>query len=348
MELHCLKLVLCVHVIQLVHSIQEFTPFLQTRPSATLDPLQRIVQAASNRQGKAVTAARVSSSSLYTRLEELCLPFLRSAVLFFQHFTDVAPGQDLMEEGGRNYGPLAMYLGLPLSLCLLLDSPASSSLVSRILARGTAGGLVPLAPPITLPSVPLYFRRSVPPLSSSLPSARPYFPLAHLAQQGEQTGGLVPLPRDYTDLMNLAAAFTCPNNLTGPTAGEVKNPALCLVCGVMVCSQSACCETVINGDKCGGCVSHARQCSADSGMFLRIRECVVVLHSKVTRGTYLPAPYLDMYGEADKGLKRGNPLYLDPQKYDEINKIWLRNEVPVKIARMYDPDMLMMVNWHKL
>ena len=40
----------------------------------------------------------------------------------------------------------------------------------------------------------------------------------------------------------------------------------------------------------------------------------------MTRGTYLPAPYLDMYGEADKGLKRGNPLCLDPQKYDEINK----------------------------
>ena len=32
----------------------------------------------------------------------------------------------------------------------------------------------------------------------------------------------------------------------------------------------------------------------------------------------------------------------------EINKIWLKNEVPVKIARMYDPDMLVLVNWHKL
>ena len=47
-------------------------------------------------------------------------------------------------------------------------------------------------------------------------------------------------------------------------------------------------------------------------------------------------------------MKRGNPLYLDSEKYEEINKIWLRNEVPVKIARMYDPDMLVLVNWHKL
>ena len=36
-------------------------------------------------------------------------------------------------------------------------------------------------------------------------------------------GGLIPLPRDYTDLMNLAAAFTCPNNASGPSAGEVRS-----------------------------------------------------------------------------------------------------------------------------
>ena len=40
-------------------------------------------------------------------------------------------------------------------------------------------------------------------------------------QKTSVTGGLIPLPRDYTDLMNLAAAFTCPNNVSGPSAGEV-------------------------------------------------------------------------------------------------------------------------------
>ena len=52
-------------------------------------------------------AASVSSSELFTELEELVLPFLRSAVLFFQHFTDVAPGQDLVEDGGYTYEVLA-------------------------------------------------------------------------------------------------------------------------------------------------------------------------------------------------------------------------------------------------
>ena len=37
-------------------------------------------------------------------------------------------------------------------------------------------------------------------------------------------------------------------------------------------------------------------------------------------GTFLSAPYLDEYGEADKGLKRGNPMYLDQEKYEELNR----------------------------
>lgn len=96
--------------------------------------------------------------------------------------------------------------------------------------------------------------------------------------------------------MNLSANFCCENSVTR----ESKTPALCLVCGLMVCSQSHCCETIIGGNvqteyynltntfteghKCGGCTSHARECGADVGIFLRIRECIVVIHSKVTRG----------------------------------------------------------------
>ena len=98
--------------------------------------------------------------------------------------------------------------------------------------------------------------------------------------QPEWKHGLVPLPRDYTDLMNLSANFSCSNSVTG----ESKTPALCLVCGAMVCSHSHCCEALLDGHRCGGCTTHARTCGADIGIFLRIRECIVVIHSKVTRG----------------------------------------------------------------
>ena len=64
--------------------------------------------------------------------------------------------------------------------------------------------------------------------------------MTHLIQP-EWRHGLIPLPRDYTDLMNLSANFSCGNSVTG----ESKTPALCLVCGLLVCSQSHCCESVI-------------------------------------------------------------------------------------------------------
>ena len=95
------------------------------------------------------------------------------------------------------------YLGLPGSLQQLVESPASSSLLTRLLGRGTTGGAVPPAPPLALPSPPLYFRYfksstpvtgsdphffsrdSLPPLSLGNPQSAPYFPLASLAHQVE-------------------------------------------------------------------------------------------------------------------------------------------------------------------
>ena len=47
---------------------------------------------------------------------------------------------------------------------------------------------------------------------------------------------------------------------------------------------------------------------------------MLVINPLLFLGTFLPAPYLDEYGEADKGLKRGNPMYLDQEKYEELNR----------------------------
>ena len=62
----------------------------------------------------------------------------------------------------------ARYLGLPGSLQQLVESPASSSLLKRLLGRGTTGGAVPPAPPLALPSPPLFFRYILQVLSSDL------------------------------------------------------------------------------------------------------------------------------------------------------------------------------------
>merc|ERR1711953_490859 len=75
---------------------------------------------------------------------------------------------------------------------------------------------------------------------------------------------------------------TCGNSVTG----ESKTPVLCLVCGAIVCSYSHCCESTISSFKCGGCTTHANNCGAGTGVFLRIRECFVVIHNKITRGWF--------------------------------------------------------------
>lgn len=69
---------------------------------------------------------------------------------------------------------------------------------------------------------------------------------------------------------------------------------MCLVCGVMLCSQSYCCQiTSPDGHSIGACTSHTEVCGAGNGMFLRIRECKVVLLSAKTKGCFVQPPYVD-------------------------------------------------------
>merc|ERR1712013_813369 len=103
---------------------------------------------------------------------------------------------------------------------------------------------------LVMPKFPMNFRKVIPPAVISS-KTKPFYPVAKLTNDPTWQCGLIPLPRDYTDLMNLAANFVCCNSVTG----ESKTPALFLVCGLMVCSQSHCCDAVMSGFKCGGCTT---------------------------------------------------------------------------------------------
>lgn len=52
----------------------------------------------------------------------------------------------------------------------------------------------------------------------------------------------------------------------------------------------------------GAVVAHAAQCGSGSGVFLRVRDCELLLLAAAapSRGAMLPAPYLDTYGETDQ------------------------------------------------
>lgn len=44
-------------------------------------------------------------------------------------------------------------------------------------------------------------------------------------------------------------------------------------------------------------------------------------------------PYLDQYGETDQGLRRGNPLTLNQEKYDMLRRLWISHSIPEEVSR---------------
>ena len=117
---------------------------------------------------------------------------------------------------------------------------------------------------------------------------------------------LVPLPKDYSELINRVSTFTyvswplfklqnfnsrgnlivrgrcsyflqlrfvkcfanffsCPKS----DGDDSRAPTMCLVCGKMLCSQSYCCQTELNGQSVGAATAHAHFCGAGTGVFLR-------------------------------------------------------------------------------
>jgi len=133
---------------------------------------------------------------------------------------------------------------------------------------------------------------------------------------------------EYSELINGISCFTCPR----AQGDESRAPSMCLICGEVVCSQSYCCQGELDGQSTGACVTHAHYCGAGAGIFLRVRECKIVMLAGMSRGCYVSPPYLDQYGETDQGLKRGNRLTLCTERYKKLERIWLNHGIPEEVA----------------
>ncbi|KAL9136453.1 MAG: hypothetical protein Q9175_002341 [Cornicularia normoerica] len=140
---------------------------------------------------------------------------------------------------------------------------------------------------------------------------------------------LIGLPKQFDTLIYEVSRRRCPT-----TGKRLEDPALCLFCGDIFCSQASCCHK--NGK--GGCNQHMQKCGIDTGLFLNIRKCCVLyLHNK--DGSFNPAPYLDRYGEPDAGLRRGRQLFLNQKRYDSLYRsVWLQQGIPTMIARKLEAD----------
>jgi E3 ubiquitin-protein ligase UBR1 len=154
---------------------------------------------------------------------------------------------------------------------------------------------------------------------------------------------LIGLPKYYDVLIELSSRKKCPT-----TGKELTDPALCLFCGEIFCSQTVCCMTRQHR---GGCNAHVEKCSSPIGMFLFVRKCHVVLlhvvkdpkmleHDRermgrgmpalppgsltLSHGSFFPAPYMTRHGETDSGLRSKQVLMLSQKRYDRLLRdAWL-------------------------
>ncbi|XP_053553773.1 E3 ubiquitin-protein ligase UBR1 isoform X2 [Bombina bombina] len=247
------------------------------------------------------------------------MPFLRGAALLFHYLLGVAPPEELKSPvyyAGSQEGQLkalCSYLHLPNNLFLLFHE--YSDTVKPLLQRWC----------------------SDPAVLSVLKSSALRYP--------RKLNTLIELPEDYSCLLNQASQFKCPKSLDS----DRKHPVLCLFCGAMLCSQNTCCQEVVNGEELGACTTHALSCGAGVCMFLKIRECKVVLIEGKTRGCMYPAPYLDEYGETDPGLKRGNPLHLSHERYRKLHQLWQHHGIIEEIAHSLEVSQIIFgFNWNLL
>ncbi|KAL1597297.1 E3 ubiquitin-protein ligase ubr1 [Paraconiothyrium brasiliense] len=141
---------------------------------------------------------------------------------------------------------------------------------------------------------------------------------------------LVGLPKNYDTLTDEAIRRRCP-----ATGRELTDPALCLFCGEIMCSQGVCCMT---SDSRGGCNQHQAKCGGNIGLFIHIRKCMVLFLNE-EHGTWYTAPYLDKHGETDPTLRRHHQLFLNQKRYDVLlRKVWLEGGVQSFIARRLEGD----------
>uniref|UniRef100_A0A7N5ZZ28 E3 ubiquitin-protein ligase n=1 Tax=Anabas testudineus TaxID=64144 RepID=A0A7N5ZZ28_ANATE len=160
-----------------------------------------------------------------------------------------------------------------------------------------------------------------------------------------ESNRLIDLPEDYSTLINQASSFTCPRS----GGDKSRAPTLCLICGSMLCSQSYCCQTEVDGEDVGACTAHAFTCGAGLGLFLRVRESQVLFVAGKTKGCFYPPPYLDDYGETDQGLKRGNPLHLCSERYRKIERLWRQHAIAEVIGHAQEANQtLVAIDWQHL
>ncbi|XP_054716089.1 E3 ubiquitin-protein ligase ubr3-like [Uloborus diversus] len=126
---------------------------------------------------------------------------------------------------------------------------------------------------------------------------------------------LLRLPHNYDDIFKYYHKKPC-----SVCNEEPKDPSLCLVCGTMVCLRESCCRQ----QSLFEAVMHSVACGAGTAMYIAVNSStVIVIRGK--RACLWGSVYLDSYGEEDRDLKRGKPLFLSEARYNLLQQQWINH-----------------------
>ncbi|KAI1713887.1 ATP-dependent clp protease adaptor protein clpS domain-containing protein [Ditylenchus destructor] len=306
-ELYILRLTLLANLFQTFMSFDENESLTEVQIDASKGDTSRTDVLESRIKELFQTCRSQTSLEDWTKLyQKLCyaiVTFLRPLALYYNVTTLVPPPESLKDPSVAEMSSLCRYMGLPLSLSGILEGTEVETLFQEWTKQIPVTQLTEIPSTIHLP------------LKMNL---------------------LMDLPHDYSELINMASKFRCPSVKADDLTSAV--PTLCLNCGELLCSQSYCCQRLLNEQNVGACTYHMAQCNGSSGIFLRIRDCQIVLLTTSKRGCQRPAPYVDEFGETDPGFRRGNPMHLNTELYWKLQRVWMYQEIAEEVVYSYDSN----------
>ena len=109
----------------------------------------------------------------------------------------------------------------------------------------------------------------------------------------------------------------------------IEDPMVCLLCADVLCSRSCdiCCV-----DGVGPVTRHVRSKHKGCGVVMRVSTSEILLFRGDFCASY-PSLYVDQYGEEDRGLRRGKPLTLSPERFEALDKLYRRRGIAQEVSR---------------
>ncbi|XP_049861948.1 E3 ubiquitin-protein ligase Ubr3 isoform X1 [Schistocerca gregaria] len=230
---------------------------------------------------------------LESQLQTLCLPFLRLAALLRHHLYE----QPLPEitSPQEEFVRLVYYLELVaegmewgrFSAAVALNWPTNGAATARAWCEQMAAFA-----------------------ARSQVSARNFLAEQHLSWHQPR---LLRLPQLYDKIFQYYHRRQCSQCHSVP-----RETSICLLCGTLVCLKESCCKQLSTCEA----VQHSIDCGGGTAMYLVVTSSyIIVIRGK--RACLWGSVYLDSFGEEDRELKRGKPLYLSDSRYQLLEQQWL-------------------------